>query len=881
MADQYQPRVIRVFVSAVLRDMQAERDYLHKFTFPRLGELCASRGVILDVVDLRRGIAGEDTAQENVLQFTLEELQRSRPYYIGLIGEGYGRVVEHIPDELLRRWPLLAQYHGRSTNELEIVFGVLTDEAMRGRGFFYFRDSKSIDIEAQEESEESVQGSQDARKLDDLKQSIRDVSQQGICRLRENYRNVEELGEWILDDFRQLIDKLWPVPERQTEVTPYDDDVMFTVYRAGTVVPQKWYSLLAFAHLSERRPDAPADEPDPLAEVHRQAQQILGEKMAEYRESSQESSSSVPHAGEITFKPFITGFDFNPSSRSFRWEESVHREEFKMRAATAPDGEVAKGWLRVYLGPLILAQINLSIKVDSKSVSQSERQAPAMESARPLRKVFASYSHKDRAIVERIEEIVSHTHLGIEYLRDATNLRVGEEWSPRLRDMIREAHAFQLFWSTNSMCSDFVRQEYQYALSLGREHFVLPVYWETPFPERPEDGLPPDELRRLHFEKLAKSIANLHRPSAREAVPSGSSGLQDSNRELTTSRVSRSLAERTDELVRCRRCGLMGHRSSEYCRACGFAYSTSDSPDSYAEVSQSMAAGSPTRASTEVGDLPSASRDRKRGKTPAISVAVISAAAIIVAGMIGLFPLSTSREPRNAIVSSTNSNLNSNRRFETGGRVEGSLKDLAGHPIADMTVSIRNGPEAKTDEDGNFVLNNVPVGVQLIEIQSPSSKGTTTQSVRITPNQTASVSVIFDSGASRLGLLSITDPVDGSSLEVGRVGSEFQAVVYGRCDGLTEILGQFDVWVLIRTEHDSRFWLQHPPAVIDPNSNTWRARVVFGGTGHPPKVGEHWDIVAVAARADSEIGHILNTPNLNLLPTHVRSSVVTVESIER
>ena len=506
MSDEYQSRLISVFVSPSLRDMQPEYDYLHKFILPRLRELCASHSVNLNVVEL---VAREDTTPEDLLSLTLEALQGSRPYYIGLIGESYGRMIEQIPNELLSAWPLLAQYHGRSASELEIVCGVLRDEAMYGRGFFYFRDPKFIDKKAKKVSEKRIQNSSVLRKLEDLKQSIRDASQQGICRLRENYRNVEKLGEWIIDDFRQLIEGLWPAPEAQAEIKPYDDDVLFTIYRPETVVPQKWYSLLAFAHLSERRPDAPADEPDPIAEVHRQAQQILGEKMPEYRKSAQDSGSLVPHGEEITFKPFMPGFDFNPSSRSFRREEPVHREEFKLRATTAPDGEIAKGWLRVYLGPLILAQINLSIKVDSKFVSHSRKQAPAMESGRPFLKVFASYSHKDRAIVEHIEKLVSQTHLGIEYLRDVKKLRIGEEWSPRLMAMIEDANAFQLFWSTNSMCSEFVRQEYEYALRLRREPFVLPVFWETPFPENPKDGLPPDELKRLHFEKLAQSIADL------------------------------------------------------------------------------------------------------------------------------------------------------------------------------------------------------------------------------------------------------------------------------------------------------------------------------------------------------------------------------------
>ncbi len=604
MADQSQPRIIRVFVSTTLRDLQTERDYLHKFTFPRLLQLCESRNVVLDVVDLDWGIADERAAPENVLQLTLEELQRSRPYYIGLLGKLYGRTVEKIPDELSKRWPLLAVYRRRSTAELEMVCGVLTDEAMRGRGFFYFRDPEALDNAEPEDQEDSAQNSQNARRLEELKQSIRDVAEEGVCRLRENYHSAEELGDWILDDFTRLIDDLWPVAEREPEATPhpYHDDVMFTVYRPGSVLPQKWYSLLAFAHLAERPPDAPPDEPDPVAEVQRQAQLILGEKMSEYRQSSQDSSSAVPHAGEITFKPFIEGFDFNPPSRSFRWEESVHREEFKMRAATAPDGEVAKGWLRVYLGPLILAQINLSIKVDSKSSSPAEKQAPVGESARPLRQVFASYSHKDRAIVERIEAIVSQTHLGIEYLRDATNLRVGEEWSPRLMEMIKGAQAFQLFWSTNSMNSRFVRQEYQYALSLRRQNFVLPVYWETPFPEKIDENLPPDELRRLHFENLSES-ATASDHDASERPPTRSKGVPSSSEDSSTQFIGEKLQVptapitmelarpdevdssdaptnqleeppavwpgHTSERVVCHQCGAAPRGDSIFCHRCG------------------------------------------------------------------------------------------------------------------------------------------------------------------------------------------------------------------------------------------------------------------------------------------------------------------------
>src|SRR5260370_13415135 len=126
----------------------------------------------------------------------------------------------------------------------------------------------------------------------------------------------------------------------------------------------------------------------------------------------------------------------------------------------------------------------------------------AGERTRPLRKVLDSYSHDDQKIVETIEAHLRDAHLGIDYLRDATRLRSGEVWSEELMRMIKDADMFQLFWSTNSMTSPFVKQEYQYALSLKVPHFVRPVYWENPFPEKPEQNLPPEALRRLHFDNL-------------------------------------------------------------------------------------------------------------------------------------------------------------------------------------------------------------------------------------------------------------------------------------------------------------------------------------------------------------------------------------------
>jgi hypothetical protein len=293
-----------------------------------------------------------------------------------------------------------------------------------------------------------------------------------------------------------------------------DENVQFTVYRPRVVQPRRWYPLLAFAHLAERRPDAPADEPDPVAEVYRQAREVLGKQAKDYHDVTQDSRAAVPREGEITFVPEVPGVEFNPPRRTFLWQESVHREEFRLRAAPDLDGKTVRGRLTVFLGTLILADVSLSIKVDS-SARPAEEEPAQPASARPYRRIFASYSHRDLHVVQQVEHFTRA--MGDEYLRDWTHLRAGEVWNDRLRHLIEQADVFQLFWSSNSMQSPYVRQEWEHALSLGRPNFIRPVYWEEPLPTSSDGSLPPEELRRIHFQKLY--VEAMSHPPMAQAEP--------------------------------------------------------------------------------------------------------------------------------------------------------------------------------------------------------------------------------------------------------------------------------------------------------------------------------------------------------------------------
>jgi len=204
-------RQIRVFISSTFRDMQGDRDILIKKIFPQLRKMCEERSVTWTEVDLRWGITTEQAAEGKVLPLCLEEIHRCRPYFIGLLGERYGWVPDSIPAELLESQQWLKQHLRRSVTELEIIHGVFREEPMHGHAYFYFRDPSYVEtIPAEKRPAFTVEDPESAQKLLKLKQRIRAARDEQVCALREGYANPEKLGEWILEDFTKLIERLYP-----------------------------------------------------------------------------------------------------------------------------------------------------------------------------------------------------------------------------------------------------------------------------------------------------------------------------------------------------------------------------------------------------------------------------------------------------------------------------------------------------------------------------------------------------------------------------------------------------------------------------------------------------------------------------------------------
>lgn len=141
-----------MFVSSTFHDMQAERDWLNRMVLPRIEEELAKRRQHLEPVDLRIGV--EDSFSEtreqrelSVLKVCLDEIRRSRPFLIVLLGDRYGWVPppERI-DAAAREQGFEIDPVGKSVTAVEIEYGIFRDHPdQKRRCLFFFRRALPYD----------------------------------------------------------------------------------------------------------------------------------------------------------------------------------------------------------------------------------------------------------------------------------------------------------------------------------------------------------------------------------------------------------------------------------------------------------------------------------------------------------------------------------------------------------------------------------------------------------------------------------------------------------------------------------------------------------------------------------------------------------------
>ncbi|XP_072180512.1 tetratricopeptide repeat protein 41-like [Diadema setosum] len=230
------PKSIQPFISSTFLDFQEEREHLMRYVFPQLNSVCHARGTYFAPVDLRWGINDEQAQSGNALALCLEYVNRCSPFFIGLLGERYGKhrsadakllpsSLDELPENASLQdrkylvaaskgydWVLQEAYQYRSVTELEIIQGAFLNDSKFCR--FYIRKAKHIedkflslpDSERQEKLKiYHAENGEAGERVSALKFLIEDKG------LRvKSFRTPKELCDLVREDWMEVINELCP-----------------------------------------------------------------------------------------------------------------------------------------------------------------------------------------------------------------------------------------------------------------------------------------------------------------------------------------------------------------------------------------------------------------------------------------------------------------------------------------------------------------------------------------------------------------------------------------------------------------------------------------------------------------------------------------------
>jgi len=188
-------RTVRVFISSTFRDMQAERDHLVRFVFPKLREELLKRRIHLVDVDLRWGV----TSDQDAVGVCKKIIDECRPRFVCILGGRYGSVPKD---------------KDRSITADEVHYAVLDRPDAEEYRYFYFRDPATTALMEESEPGEFREpaGSKAERMLVKLKQAVIDAGHKPRAykgtwdkKLRRLV-DLQQFGEVVYQDLLKSID---------------------------------------------------------------------------------------------------------------------------------------------------------------------------------------------------------------------------------------------------------------------------------------------------------------------------------------------------------------------------------------------------------------------------------------------------------------------------------------------------------------------------------------------------------------------------------------------------------------------------------------------------------------------------------------------------
>ena len=233
-------RSIRVFISSTFLDMQEERDYLNRVIFPRIKVLCQERGVSFFACDLRWGITEAQAMNKKTIELCLNQVEKSIPYFIGLLGNRYGWIPDRddVSSEKLDWYDENLQY-----SATEIEFSYFCRQTMTRDNCFFAKKSGAIICPSYDDGQ--------SEKIDSFLEHI----QREIGFPPFNYDRIEMLGEKVFAVISDWLNKQFPKTDLHTQIMHYES--LLDSRDQEHAVLDQWQRFEMSKYDAEEKPEKP------------------------------------------------------------------------------------------------------------------------------------------------------------------------------------------------------------------------------------------------------------------------------------------------------------------------------------------------------------------------------------------------------------------------------------------------------------------------------------------------------------------------------------------------------------------------------------------------------------------------------------------------
>lgn len=204
-----------IFVSSTFKDMHYERDIIHSKVVPAVNSHSQQYGESIAVCDLRWGIdtsaMSDEESSSKVLRICLDEIDRTRPYMIVILGYRYGWMPgkDRIRSTIYAKEGFSLEDEDISATALEIEYGSLMEPDNIGYTLFYFRE-----IDGDYDQDYQTEDELHKRKLESLKDTIKNIPGAHVrtyhVRTDEGFeKSMDEFADMVIMDLTSLLSEEW------------------------------------------------------------------------------------------------------------------------------------------------------------------------------------------------------------------------------------------------------------------------------------------------------------------------------------------------------------------------------------------------------------------------------------------------------------------------------------------------------------------------------------------------------------------------------------------------------------------------------------------------------------------------------------------------